>query len=103
MARIDALFKLLHDAGASDLHLSAGSPPIFRLRGEMERQNFKSLSHELCLQIASMEPKNAEDLLKQPYIRDDKRTVAQIVEEAAHKTGENIVVRRFTRFRLGQE
>ncbi|TGU74447.1 type IV pilus twitching motility protein PilT [Geomonas terrae] len=46
MARIDALFKLLHDAGASDLHLSAGSPPIFRLRGEMERQNFKSLSHE---------------------------------------------------------
>ncbi|WP_136515398.1 type IV pilus twitching motility protein PilT [Geomonas edaphica] len=46
MARIDALFKLLNDAGASDLHLSAGSPPIFRLRGEMERQNFKSLSHE---------------------------------------------------------
>ncbi|MBJ6799006.1 type IV pilus twitching motility protein PilT [Geomonas propionica] len=46
MARIDALFKLLHDAGASDLHLSAGSPPIFRLRGEMERQNFKTLSHD---------------------------------------------------------
>ncbi|QXE89809.1 type IV pilus twitching motility protein PilT [Geomonas subterranea] len=46
MARIDALFKLLNDAGASDLHLSAGSPPIFRLRGEMERQNFKTLSHE---------------------------------------------------------
>ena len=42
-------------------------------------------------------------LLEQPFIRDDKRTVAQIVEEAAHKTGENIVVRRFTRFRLGQE
>jgi elongation factor Ts len=42
-------------------------------------------------------------LLEQPYIRDDKRTVAQVVEEAAHKTGENIVVRRFTRFRLGQE
>ncbi|QWV93586.1 type IV pilus twitching motility protein PilT [Geomonas oryzisoli] len=46
MARIDALFKLLNDAGASDLHLSAGSPPIFRLRGEMERQNFKTLTHE---------------------------------------------------------
>ncbi|WP_026841387.1 type IV pilus twitching motility protein PilT [Citrifermentans bremense] len=46
MARIDALFKLLHEAGASDLHLSAGSQPIFRLRGEMERQNFKSLAHE---------------------------------------------------------
>jgi elongation factor Ts len=42
-------------------------------------------------------------LLEQPYIRDDKRTVADIVREAAAKTGENIVVRRFSRFRLGQD
>ena len=42
-------------------------------------------------------------LLEQPYIRDDKRTVADIVREAAAKTGENIVVRRFARFRLGQD
>jgi twitching motility protein PilT len=46
MARIDALFKLMSDKGASDLHLSTGAPPIFRLRGEMERQNFKVLAHE---------------------------------------------------------
>ena len=42
-------------------------------------------------------------LLEQPYIRDDKRTVADIVQEAGAKTGENIVVRRFSRFRLGQD
>jgi elongation factor Ts len=42
-------------------------------------------------------------LLEQPYIRDDKRTVADIVGDAAAKTGENIVVRRFSRFRLGQD
>ena len=42
-------------------------------------------------------------LLEQPYIRDDKRTVGDIVSEAASKTGENIVVRRFARFRLGAE
>jgi twitching motility protein PilT len=46
MARIDGLFKMLKDQGASDLHLSTGSPPIFRLHGEMERSNFKALSHE---------------------------------------------------------
>jgi twitching motility protein PilT len=46
MARIDALFKLMSDRGASDLHLSTGAPPIFRLRGEMERQNFKALAHD---------------------------------------------------------
>jgi elongation factor Ts len=42
-------------------------------------------------------------LLEQPYIKDDKRTVADLVQEAAAKTGENIVVRRFSRFRLGQD
>ena len=42
-------------------------------------------------------------LLEQPYIRDDKHTIAQLVTAAAARTGENIVVRRFARFRLGQE
>jgi elongation factor Ts len=42
-------------------------------------------------------------LLEQAYIRDDKRTVNDIVSEAGAKTGENIVVRRFARFRLGQD
>jgi len=46
MARIDALFKMMQEQGASDLHLSSGSPPIFRLHGDMIRLNFKSLSHE---------------------------------------------------------
>ncbi len=42
-------------------------------------------------------------LLEQPYIRDDQRTVEELVQQAAARTGENIVVRRFARFRLGQE
>jgi elongation factor Ts len=42
-------------------------------------------------------------LLEQPYIRDDKFTVGDLITTAASKTGENIVVRRFARFRLGQE
>ena len=42
-------------------------------------------------------------LLEQPYIKDDKKTIGDLVREAASKTGENIVVRRFARFRLGAE
>jgi elongation factor Ts len=42
-------------------------------------------------------------LLEQPYIRDDKTTVGDLVRHASAKTGENIQVRRFTRYRLGQE
>ena len=46
MARIDALFRMMKEQGASDLHLSTGNPPIFRLHGEMVRLNYKSLNHE---------------------------------------------------------
>jgi twitching motility protein PilT len=46
MARIDALFRMMKEQGASDLHLSTGNPPIFRLHGEMVRLNYKPLSHE---------------------------------------------------------
>jgi twitching motility protein PilT len=46
MAKIDALFKLMKEQGASDLHLSTGNPPIFRLHGEMVRLNFKTLGHD---------------------------------------------------------
>jgi twitching motility protein PilT len=46
MARIDGLFRMMKEQGASDLHLSSGSQPIFRLHGEMVRLNFKSLAHE---------------------------------------------------------
>ena len=42
-------------------------------------------------------------LLEQVYIRDDKKTVGDLLREAASKTGENLVVRRFARFRLGAE
>ncbi len=40
-------------------------------------------------------------LLAQPFVRDPKRTVGEMVQEAIGKLGENIVVRRFTRYELG--
>jgi elongation factor Ts len=42
-------------------------------------------------------------LLEQPYIREDSRRVKDLVQEMAAKVGENVVVRRFARFRLGEE
>ena len=46
MAQIDAFFKMMHELGASDLHLSTGSQPIIRLHGEMQRIKYKALEHE---------------------------------------------------------
>jgi elongation factor Ts len=41
-------------------------------------------------------------LLEQPYIRDQEKRVKDLVTEAVSKIGENIVVRRFARFRVGE-
>jgi elongation factor Ts len=41
-------------------------------------------------------------LLEQPFIRDPEKTVKDVVSEAIAKLGENINVRRFARFQLGE-
>ena len=46
MAKIDAFFKLMHEQGASDLHLVAGQPPALRIRGDMERIKYKVLDND---------------------------------------------------------
>ncbi len=42
-------------------------------------------------------------LLEQPYIKDGSMKVKNLVENAIAKLGENIVVRRFARFKVGEE
>jgi elongation factor Ts len=42
-------------------------------------------------------------LLDQPFVKDDKRSVGQVITDMSAKVGENIVVRRFQRFELGEE
>ncbi|HEX9311834.1 MAG TPA: translation elongation factor Ts [Actinomycetota bacterium] len=42
-------------------------------------------------------------LLEQDYIREPKRTVGDLVSEVAAKVGENVIVRRFARYLLGEE
>jgi len=41
-------------------------------------------------------------LLEQPYIRDDSKTVKDLITESIAKLGENIKVKRFVRFELGE-
>lgn len=67
-----------------------------------ETSDFKNLAHELCLQVASMNPQDLEDLLKQEYIRDNSQTVEQLIKSVVGKLGENIQVGRFNRIALGE-
>jgi elongation factor Ts len=81
-------------------------------------EDFKSLAHELAMQVAAMSPTyvdaseipNDQDgvtpeqdcLLQQPYIRDNSQTIQDLVTEAVGRLGENVRVRRFSRFALGE-
>jgi len=42
-------------------------------------------------------------LLSQPWIREDKKTIGDLIKEASSRLGENVQVRRFTRFQMGEE
>ena len=79
--------------------------------------DFKNLAHSLAMQVAAMSPTYVDEssipegetadaaqdcLLQQPFIRDPGKTVQDLVNEAVGKLGENVRVRRFTRFSLGE-
>jgi len=42
-------------------------------------------------------------LLEQPFIRDPDKTIGQLITEVVARLGENVVVRRFARFHLGEQ
>lgn len=42
-------------------------------------------------------------LLEQPFIKDDSITINEMLLDAIRRTGENIIIRRFARFELGEE
>lgn len=60
-------------------------------------EEFKTLAHELCLQIAAMNPKKSE-LLESPWIKDESKKIGDLLSEYKEKLGEDIVVRRFIRY-----
>ncbi len=49
--RIDRFLRLMNDRGASDLHLSVGRPPIFRLSGRMEPIRYRTLDRTDFVQL----------------------------------------------------
>ena len=42
-------------------------------------------------------------LLDQPWVRDDSKTIRQLVAEASKESGSPLTVRRFARFQMGEE
>ncbi len=65
-------------------------------------EDFRTLVRYVAEQVAatSADVAESESLLAQPWIRDPSRTIGDLVNETAARTGENVRVRRFARFRI---
>jgi elongation factor Ts len=68
-----------------------------------QNPEFEILCKEIAMQVVSMNPESVEELMAQAYIRDASQTIEQLVKTLIGKTGENIRVTRFARFKLGEE
>jgi elongation factor Ts len=77
--------------------------------------DFKCLVHDIAMQVAALAPKYISEeeipegtaadpvevcLMSQPFIKDPTRTIKDIIIDTIAKTGENIKIRRFTRYEL---
>jgi len=60
--------------------------------------DFQQLAHELCLQFAAM----GSDIpfLKQPWIKDETKSIQDLLDEYIAKIGENVTIKRFDRYEL---
>ena len=61
---------------------------------------FLQLVHNLAIHIVAMSPANVEELMAQPFVKDEKTSIENLVKEAIAKTGENIRIDEFYRLEL---
>jgi elongation factor Ts len=71
-----------------------------RFKAEAEQQG-KAAQAEKIAEGRFKKAAQQAVLLDQPYIRDDSKTVRQLITEVGARTGENVVLRRFARFQVG--
>ena len=88
----------IHAGGRIGAIVEIASETDFVARGE----EFQKLAQEVAMQVAAMAPASVDELLSQAYIRDASKTIKDLVTSLAVKTGENVSVRRFQRFALGE-
>lgn len=113
----DAAVKIIHEKGISKVEKRAGRATgaglvqtythnerigvLLELRSETDfvarSEPFKKLAHDLAMQIAAMAPQNVEELLIQPFIKDQSLTVNDMVNRLIAQVGENVKVASFYR------
>ena len=115
VAMTDALLALAHDLAMQVV----AAKPRYLLPEDIPTEVIEAEKEEYRAQMGDLgKPEHVIDkivegklqkyyqevcLMQQPFIKDEGLIVQDVVTQAAAKLGENIVVRRFVRFELGEE
>jgi elongation factor Ts len=118
VARGEEFRNFVHDLA---MHITAAEPR-YSTKEEVPSEVLDK-EREIALEQARTDPKNANKpqqvldkivegrlskfyqevcLMEQPFVKDQNITIAEFVRQMISKTGENIRVRRFTRFKMGE-
>ena len=116
VANTDEFRQLAKDLS---LHIASPAAPRFVSRDEIPAEVLESERHIFEVQAKEMgKPDNVVPnivegkmkafyeqtvLLDQTYVKDDSKTIQQLLDEIGAKVGEKVAVRRFTRYKLGEE
>jgi len=113
VARTDDFKELVHDIA---MHIAASDPKFVRKEDVTPEAFAREKDIYLAQAVASGKPAHIAEkmvagkmekfyeevcLLEQPFIKDQTMSIAQLIAAKIGKLGENIAVRRFARFKVG--
>ncbi len=65
-------------------------------------EDFRAFTRDVAMHIAAMDPANVQALLAQPFVKDAGKTIQDLLNELVAKIGENTMIGRFARFKIGE-
>ena len=86
----------IHNNGKIGVILELNCETDFVARNE----EFKQLARDIAMHITAMSPKDSKELLSQVFIKDEEKTIQNLVTEAVGKLGENIKIGKFIRLEI---
>ncbi len=89
-----AVASYIHNAGAVGAMVLLSSETDFVSKNE----EFSALARDIAMQAAAMRPESVEALLPQPFIKDDSKTIADLVAAATQKFGERVEISQLAVF-----
>jgi elongation factor Ts len=121
LARASQVAGRVANQGIIDTYIHAGGRigAMVELNCETDfvarTDQFRTLAHDIAMQVAATSPRyltsdeaqaggaagDETALLDQPFIKDPRKSISDLVKEAISVMRENIVVRRFVRFEVG--